>query len=324
MKILLTGGLGYIGSHIAHLLGKKAVIIDNKINSSLNYKKHLPHAVVYKSDLNYKSACKVFSDYKIEGVIHLAALKAVNQSVNDPLSYYDNNVISSINLLQAMHKYKINKLIFSSSATVYGNKNKSPLKEEMTLSSNNPYGSTKIITEQLISDYANSNKNFKSLSLRYFNPLGADTKTGLSDQPLGKPLNLMPILVDAASEKKIFKVYGDDYDTNDGSCVRDYIHVKDLAIAHIRAFKILNKIKQHMPINLGLGKGISVLEIIKLFQETNKVSVNFKITNRRAGDAAITYADITRAKTILKWNPKYSYKDMVRDSWVAHLKNINQ
>lgn len=320
MKILLTGGLGYIGSHIAHILGKKAVIIDNKINSSLNYKKHLPHAAVYKTDLNYKSACKVFSDHKIEGVVHLAALKAVNQSVNDPLSYYDNNVISSINLLQAMHKYKINKLIFSSSATVYGNKNKSPLKEDMILSSNNPYGSTKIITEQLISDYANSNKNFKSLSLRYFNPLGADTKTGLSDQPLGKPLNLMPILVDAASKKKIFKVFGDDYDTNDGSCVRDYIHVKDLAIAHILAFKKLNKIKRHMPINLGLGKGISVLEIINLFQEINKVKVNFKITKRRAGDAAITYADITRAKTILKWSPKYSYKDMVRDSWIAHQK----
>ena len=321
MKILLTGGLGYIGSHIAHILGKKAVIIDNKINSSLNYKKHLPHAAVYKTDLNYKSACKVFSDHKIEGVVHLAALKAVNQSVNDPLSYYDNNIIASIDLLQAMHKHEINKLIFSSSATVYGNKNKSPLKEDMILSSNNPYGSTKIITEQLISDYANSNKNFKSISLRYFNPLGADTETGLSDQPLGKPLNLMPILVNAVSEKKIFEVYGDDYDTKDGSCVRDYIHVKDLAIAHILAFKKLNKIKQHIPINLGLGKGISVLEMIKLFQQTNKVSVKYKITKRRTGDAATTFADITRAKTILKWKPKYSYKDMVIDSWLAHLNN---
>ena len=185
MNILITGGLGYIGSHIASLLKKKSVIIDNKSNSQLNYKKYLPDSKVYLSDLNNAILKKVFQKYNIKGVIHLAGLKAVNKSVSNPLKYYENNIGSSMELLEAMDKFKIQKLIFSSSATVYGDQHSSPLKENMTLKSVNPYGSTKIIIEQLINDYAKSNPRFCALSLRYFNPLGADVKAGLTDQPLG-------------------------------------------------------------------------------------------------------------------------------------------
>ena len=206
MKILVTGGLGYIGSHVSNLLGNNAVIIDNQSNSSLNYKKKLPFAKVYKRDLNSNSLIKIFSENKITGVIHLASLKAANESVNDPLAYYEQNVISTIKLLQTMRNFNINKLIFSSSATVYGNSNKSPLNEDMILNSVNPYGSTKICIEGLIQDYCKSNSKVKAISLRYFNPLGADKKAGLMDQPKGVPQNILPILINSIKYKKTFKM----------------------------------------------------------------------------------------------------------------------
>lgn len=321
MAILLTGGLGYIGSHIAKLLKKKVVIIDNQSNSQLDFKKYLPEATVYLSNLNKTILEKVFKKHDIKGVIHLAGYKAVNESVSYPLTYYENNINSSITLLEAMDNFKIRKLIFSSSATVYGDKNISPLRENMILQSVNPYGSTKIIIEQLISDYAKSNPQFCALSLRYFNPLGADVKAGLADQPLGEPQNLFPILVRSVYKNKIFKIFGNNYPTPDGTCIRDYIHVKDLSAAHVLALKRLYQFKGHRAINLGLGKGASVLEIIKLFEKVNGIKVRYQIVSRRKGDAAISYASNQLAKKLLGWKPQYNYQDMVKDSWDAYSKS---
>ena len=324
MKILLTGGLGYIGSHIANLLGKSAVIIDNQFNSNLNFKKQLPLATVYKNTINASSLHKIFNQHKISGVIHLAGLKAVNESVLKPLKYYENNISSSMVLLEAMDKFKIQKLIFSSSATVYGNQHSSPLRENMSLESVNPYGSTKIIIEQLISDYAKSNSRFCALSLRYFNPLGADVKAGLADQPLGEPQNLMPILVRSVYEKRIFKIFGDNYPTPDGTCIRDYIHIKDLSAAHVLALKKLHQFPGHRAINLGLGKGASVLDIIKLFEKVNRIKVLYQIAGRRKGDAAVSFASNQMAKKLLGWKPIYNYQDMIKDSWNAFNQQLDK
>lgn len=321
MKILITGGLGYIGSHISKLLKRKSVIIDNQSNSQLNFKKYLPEATVYLSDLNKNILEKVFKKHKIRGVIHLAGLKSVNESVQNPLKYYENNIGSSIALLEAMNKYKVNKLIFSSSATVYGDQNLSPLRENMILKSINPYASNKIIIEQLLSDYASSNPKFKAISLRYFNPIGADVKSNLKDQPLGKPQNIIPILIRAVSEQKVFSIYGDNYKTKDGTCIRDYLHIKDLATAHIIALKKISKLKGHNSINIGLGKGLSVLELLSLFEKVNQVKIKTRIATRRKGDIAISFADNKKAKKLLGWKPKHSYATMLKDSWQAFRKN---
>lgn len=317
MKILLTGGLGYIGSHIAKKIGDKAVIIDNQSNSKLLFKKYLPKAKVYCSDLNPKILNFIFRKYEIKEVVHLAALKAVNESLINPIHYYQNNIISTIHLLDCMDKNNIQKFIFSSSATVYGNLHPSPLKECFSLNSVNPYGSTKIFTEQLISDYCLSNSNFKAISLRYFNPLGADYKSGLADQPLGQPQNIMPVLIKSIKQKKSFQIFGNDYPTPDGTCIRDYIHIKDLADAHIKALKFLPKVKGHEFFNIGLGKGISVLEMIDIFEKTNKIKIKYQIASRRKGDVPVSFADNSKSKKMLKWNPKFNYTNMARDSWLA-------
>lgn len=317
MAILLTGGLGYIGSHIAQILGSNAVIIDNLSNSNLDYKKILPKSNVYESEINPIILKKVFTKHNIKGVIHLAGLKSVNESTKFPLQYFRNNLCSSLILLEMMDKFKINALIFSSSATIYGNKSLNPLKENYPYNSTNPYGSTKIFIEQMIKDYCNSNPKFKAISLRYFNPIGAKLHSGLKDQPLGKPQNIMPVLINSIIHKKIFKIFGNDYPTKDGTCVRDYIHVVDLAEAHIKAFKYLKKIKGHLPLNIGLGKGISVLEFIERFEKINKIKVNYEMHTRRGGDAAITIADNSNAKKLLNWKPKFSYDNMMKDSWKA-------
>ena len=315
MSVLLTGGLGYIGSHIAYFLKKKSIIIDNFSNTNLNYKATLPFAKVYKCSLNQKNLEKIFTENKIDSVIHLASLKSVFNSIKQPLDYYDNNVNSSLILLKTMDKFNIRKLIFSSSATVYGANNNNPLSESSTLNAMNPYGNTKIIIEKMISDYANSNAKFKSISLRYFNPVGANISAGLSDKPLGDATNLMPAILEAVSKNKKLTIFGKDYDTKDGTCIRDYIHVNDLAIAHIKALKNL-KIG-HKAINVGLGKGMSVLDLIKIFERVNKVSVPRKFGKRRKGDVAISFASNQLATKLLNWRPKYSYQQMCSDSWEA-------
>ena len=315
MKILLTGGLGYVGSHIAHKLSEKAIIIDNKVNSSLNYKKLLPKARVYEGDVNYKNLNKIFKNHKIEGVIHLAGLKSVNESVTKPVHYYKTNICSSLELLECMDKFKVNKLIFSSSATVYGSENKPPYKENMKTSAINPYGNTKIFIEQIISDYAKSSKNFRAMSLRYFNPIGRNVESGLKDKPIGRAQNLIPLLIKAAKEKIIFNIYGNDYDTKDGTCIRDYIHVEDIAYAHILALNKLREIKGHTILNLGMGKGLSVLEILKIFEKVTKVHIKKKIKNRRIGDVPTSYSNNKKAILRLNWKPLKSYEDMINDAW---------
>lgn len=319
MNTLITGGLGYIGSHIANQL-PNSIILDNCSNSNLNFKKFLPNCLVYIMDLNFNNLEKIFSKHKIDSVIHLAGLKSVDDSIINPLKYYDRNVVTSIELLNAMSKFNVNKLIFSSSATVYGNDQICPLIEDLPLKSINPYGSSKIIIEQLISDYSRSNNKFKAISLRYFNPIGANVKSGLSDRPLGKPQNLMPILIKSVFEKKKLKIFGNDYNTPDGTCVRDYIHIEDLALAHIKALNKISKIKGHIPINVGIGKGLSVLNFVKIFEDTNKIKVSYKFAKRRTGDSQESFACIKKANNILRWKPTKNYSDMMYDSWNAFLK----
>ena len=321
MTILITGGLGYIGSHIAVKLKRQSVIIDNQSNSKLNYLKFLPKATVYISDLNKNIIEEVFKKHKILGVIHLAGFKSVNESLKNPLQYYENNILSTITLLDAMNKFKINKFIFSSSATVYGDENLSPLMENMKLKSINPYASTKIIIEQLLSDCASCNPNFKAISLRYFNPIGADVKSNLKEQPLGKPQNIMPTLMRAVSEKKVFSIYGNNYKTKDGTCIRDYLHVKDLASAHLIALKKISNLKGHNPINIGLGKGLSVLELVSLFEKVNNVKIKIRMATSRKGDIAISFANNKKAIKLLEWKPKHSYATMVQDAWMAFKNN---
>ena len=321
MSIWLTGGLGYKRSHIASKLKDKAIILDNRSNSHLNYKKYLPLSKVYKLDLNYMNLQKIFSEHSIMSVIHLAGLKAVNDSTKFPLRYYRNNVYSTLELLECVDKFDIKKLIFSSSATVYGDQHPSPLKENYSLNGTNPYASNKIIIEQMIEDYAKSNSKFKAICLRYFNPIGADVKKGLAEQPLGSPQNIMPILVRAVKNNQIFQIFGDDYKTPDGTCIRDYIHVEDLAEAHMIALKKLSKIKGCEFINLGLGKGISVLEFIKIFEQANQLSIRYGFSPRREGDVAVSFADTQKSKRILQWKPKRSYEQMMRDSWQSFLNN---
>lgn len=321
MSILLTGGLGYIGSHIASKLKEKAIIIDNLSNSHLDYKKKLPISKVYKCNLNYRNLQTILSRHSINSVIHLAGLKSVNESTKLPLQYYRNNVYSTLELLECMNNYKIKKFIFSSSATVYGDQHLSPLMENYAVNSNNPYSSNKICIEQMIKDYALSNPQFKAISLRYFNPLGANIKDDLAERPLGNPQNIMPILVRSVKENKSFNIFGNDYDTPDGTCIRDYIHVQDLAEAHLIALKKLYKIKGFESINLGLGKGLSILEFIKLFEKINQVKINYKFSQKRKGDVAVSFADINKAKLLLNWTPKLTYEDMMRDSWQSFLKN---
>ena len=318
MKVLLTGGLGYIGSHISFLLGKKAVVIDNLSNSSLNYKKLLPNCKVYIKNISLNNLNQIISKEQITHVIHLAAFKSVSESIKDPLKYYKNNISITINLLEAMKINKVNNLIHSSSATVYGNSHPSPLTETLPLSSINPYGSTKIICENLIKEFIDTNKNMKAIALRYFNPIGSHPNVKLPDKPKGEAENLMPIIIRSALKKKIIKIFGNNYPTRDGTCIRDYMHVVDLAEAHTLALKKISKMKGFLPINLGSGKGYSVLELINQFQKSNKITLNYKFDKRRKGDPAICYSKINLAKQFLGWKPKYSLDQMCADAWKSY------
>ena len=318
-KILITGGLGYIGSHISYKLQDKSIIIDNLSNSNLDYDRLLPSSLVFPCSLNKKNLEFIFNNHDIDSVIHLASLKSVENSIKDPLSYYKNNIVSTIELLEAMDKFNINKLVFSSSATVYGIKNKSPLKENLELGSINPYGQSKIMIERMISDFTKSKSTFRAISLRYFNPIGANTKSGLSDRPIGKAQNLIPLLIFHIKENIPFEVFGNDYLTKDGTCERDYIHIMDLVEAHLKALKYLENINDHIAINIGLGKSLSVLEVIQIFERVLKNKIKFNISKRRIGDIPICYADTTLANKLLSWSPKHSYETMIKDAWQASL-----
>jgi UDP-glucose 4-epimerase len=327
MNIIVTGGFGYIGSHICLELirnSHRPIVIDNsrdskKICNKLN-KLTGVRISYYNLDLTKKNLDKIFSDNMIDAVIHMAAFKSVEESVKFPLKYYNNNILSTTNILNTMSKFNVNKLIFSSSATVYGDSKKQPLKETNSLKSLNPYGATKIICEQIITDYLKSNKKFRCISLRYFNPIGADRSGEIKEFIKSNSQNIMPKLIECAKLKKTFKIFGNKYKTKDGTCIRDYIHVSDLALAHIESLKKIHKFKDHKFFNVGTNKGYTVLELIKTFEKINDIKINYKFSKPRNGDSPICYADSTKIKKELNWKPKYKLDDMCKDAWNAEIK----
>jgi UDP-glucose 4-epimerase len=323
MNILVTGGAGYIGSHTCvELLNNNhsVIIADNLCNSkieTINKVKQITNKGVsfYQIDATDEQAVEsIFSSHQIDGVIHFAGLKAVGESVEKPLEYYYNNIVSTIILSKACIKYNVNKFVFSSSATVYG-ENKVPFVETMDLlPTTNPYGETKAISERILMDVAKVHPNFSVSLLRYFNPVGAHESGLIGEAPTGIPNNLMPYITQVASGKlEKLKVFGNDFDTIDGTGVRDYIHVMDLAEGHVAAIEKLTK-GIHI-YNLGTGKGTSVLQLIHAFEEVNNIKIPYEIVGRRPGDIASSYADVSKAEQELGWKAKRGIKEMCRDAW---------
>ena len=332
--ILVTGGAGYIGSHTCIELlnaGFYVLVIDNLQNSSEESLKRVADitgksVTFIKGDVRDKELMKeIFSENKIAATIHFAGLKAVGESCAMPLEYYDNNINSTLVLCQAMEKAGSKNLVFSSSATVYGDPETLPLTENMPLSATNPYGRSKLIIEEMLRDLPESDKLKKTDNpwsvalLRYFNPVGAHESGSIGEDPSDIPNNLMPFITQTAVGRRTeLSIFGSDYDTVDGTGVRDYIHVVDLARGHLKAVqKLLSKVSIEgvQAYNLGTGNGISVLEMVKAFAEVNNVKVPYKLVERRPGDVAACYADATRAKMELDWEAGMSLDDMVRDSW---------
>ena len=323
MTILVTGGAGYIGSHTCVELldaGHSVVIADNLVNSSRDVIPKIEKITGKRVDFfeidvtEYEKTKKLFEIYKFDGVIHFAGLKAVGESVEKPLSYYYNNIMSTINLSKLCLEFNVNKFVFSSSATVYGN-NKPPFIETMELlPATSPYGETKVVCEKILMDVARVNPSFSVSLLRYFNPIGAHKSGLIGEAPNGIPNNLMPYITKVA--KGILpklNVFGNDYHTPDGSCIRDYIHVVDLAKGHLSA---IEKIKTGINIyNLGRGKGISVLELIGTFERVNNVKIPYEIVGRRAGDLPAFYADATKAYNELGWKTELNVDEMCEDAW---------
>lgn len=329
MNILVTGGLGFIGSHtVVELLknNHEVIIADNLINSKIDvldklYKITGIKPTFYQIDVTDEVKLEeVFIKHKIDGVIHFAGLKAVGESVSNPLVYYYNNIVSTMILSKMCIKYGVGKFVFSSSATVYGDQ-PSPLKENMELKkTTNPYGETKAMNERILTDTSYANPNFGVSLLRYFNPVGAHESGLIGEDPNGIPNNLMPFVTKVA--KGILpklNVFGNDYDTIDGTGVRDYIHVVDLAKGHVKAIEKLDKgVNIH---NLGTGRGTSVLELVNAFMKVNKVEVPYEIVERRPGDIATCYADPSKAEQELGWKAELTIEDMVRDAWKFELSN---
>ncbi|MDY0235273.1 MAG: UDP-glucose 4-epimerase GalE [Gudongella sp.] len=323
MNILVTGGLGYIGSHTCVELvqkGHDVIIVDSLINSKIEVLDKLEQItgvrpIFYKLDVTNEAELeKVFKEYKVDGTIHFAGLKAVGESVEKPLLYYYNNLVSTMVLSKLCIKYGVNRFVFSSSATIYGEV-ESPLKEDMKLgTTTNPYGETKAMSERILTDVASANSYFAVTLLRYFNPIGAHISGLIGEDPNGIPNNLMPFITKVAKgEINELSIFGDDYDTVDGTGVRDYIHVVDLAKGHVKAIEMMDNGVRIF--NLGTGKGTSVLELLNAFIRVNGIDVKNRIIDRRPGDIAICYADATKAQKELGWKAELSIEDMVKDSW---------
>ncbi|WP_217077939.1 UDP-glucose 4-epimerase GalE [Clostridium baratii] len=327
MNILITGGIGYIGSHtIIELLknnNNNIIVIDNLVNSRIEIKNVIEKISkrkikFYNSDLtNFNSVEEIFNKEKIDSVIHFAALKSVGESVKKPLEYYNNNITGTLNLLTIMKKYNVKKIIFSSSATVYGDSDIMPVYEELpVMSATNPYGRTKTMIEDILRDIYMSDNSWNIVLLRYFNPAGAHESGLIGELPNGIPNNLMPYVSKVADgQLEYVRVFGSDYDTPDGTGVRDYIHVVDLAKGHVAAMKKLKDDSGLNTYNLGTGQGYSVLEIINEFSEVSCRKIPYKIVGRRAGDIGISYADPSKAKEELKWVAEKNLNDMCRDFW---------
>ncbi len=324
-EILVTGGTGFIGSHtVVELfeLGYTPIILDNCSNSSQSIIKQIhlisgKECLFYQGDMRDKEFLRsVFKKHKISGVIHFAAFKAVAESVEKPLHYYDNNLVSLINLLSCLEEFNVNKLVFSSSCTVYGVENSlEPLTETMLVGKpNSPYGWTKWMAEQMLIDIAKKTL-LRPVILRYFNPIGAHVSGKLGEMPLGSPNNVLPYITQtAAGLRKELTIFGKDYDTPDGTCVRDYIHVMDVAKAHVKA--LTHQFDGMFDVfNLGTGKGTSVLELVQLFEKVTSKPLNYVFGVRRAGDVDALFADVSKAKKILNWNTERTIEDAILDAW---------
>lgn len=333
MDILVTGGAGYIGSHtVIELLNKgyTPVVVDNLSNSnieSINRIEKITSKKVhfYNVDICNKSELsKIFSKYNFAAVIHFAGLKSVGESISNPLRYYSQNIISTLSLLELAKEKDVNKIIFSSSATVYGTPSRLPIRETDSVGINitNPYGKTKYFIEQILSDYSVAEPNTEITILRYFNPIGAHESGLIGEDPKGIPNNLLPYISQVAVGKlKALKIFGDDYNTTDGTGVRDYIHVTDLAHGHIAALEYSKK--GFSVYNLGTGTGVSVLELLNTFSKVSAKDIPYEIVQRRPGDIDSCYASAEKAKKDLKWKAKKSLEDACRDSWRWQSSNPN-
>ena len=332
MSILIIGGAGYIGSHTSIELlnrGEKIVIVDNLSNSKIEMCDKIKEITgkdfkFYKVDLlDKENLRKVFEENEISEVIHFAGLKAVGESCEKPIEYYHNNITGTLILLELMKEFNCKKIVFSSSATVYGNPKTVPIKEDFPLSTTNPYGSTKLMIEQILTDVQKSDNDWSVILLRYFNPIGAHESGKIGENPNGIPNNLMPYINYVACGKlDHLNVFGNDYNTPDGTGVRDYIHVVDLAIGHLKAIDKVRNSKGVMAYNLGTGIGYSVLDIVKAFENANDIKIKYEIAPRRAGDIAICYADPTKAKEELGWQATKNLEQMCKDSWRYTKNNI--
>ena len=337
-KILVTGGAGFIGSHTCLLLlerGYKVVVLDSLVNSSQKAIKQINKLYrkkdctnnntlhFYKGDLRDKQFLEnifhegIISNEPIDGVIHFAGLKSVQESVLNPLEYWDSNVNSSLRLLETMDKFLCRNFVFSSSATVYGSWDKEFLDEKLPLLPSNPYGKTKQAVENILIDKFNSSKDWKIINMRYFNPIGAHRSGMIGEDPKGSPNNLFPILLKVANKEiDYLRIFGDDWETEDGTCVRDYIHVSELAEGHIKALEHLNNsAPKILSFNVGTGLGTSVLDLVNIFENTIKIKIPYKITSRREGDIKRIVASNNKLKTILGWSPKIKINQMCIDGW---------
>ena len=325
MKILVTGGAGYIGSHTCvELLNANydVIVIDNLSNSKITSLERVKQITgknikFYEEDLlNYEAIRHIFSIEKPDAVIHFAGLKAVGESVEKPLWYYENNIVGTINLIKVMKETNTKNLVFSSSATVYGLPKTVPIKEDFPLHTTNPYGSSKLMIEQILMDLVNADNSWKIISLRYFNPVGAHKSGLIGEDPNGIPNNLLPFISQVAVGKRdILSVFGNDYKTIDGTGVRDYIHVVDLAQGHIKALKKIRDITEYKAYNLGTGHGVSVLQMIKAFEVASGKKIKYKIVERRKGDIAESFADPSLANSELDWKANLTIEDICKNAW---------
>lgn len=338
MNVLLTGGAGFIGSHIAVLLGKNncnVVLYDNLSNSTFEVVKKInqlsKHEIILvEGDIrDLSNLTKTFNSHEIDAVIHLAGKKAVYESTQFPLNYYDNNVSGTLILLEAMDKCNINNLVFSGSATVYGNPNYLPIDESHPLCPTNPYANSKAQIEVILSDLSKSDSNKNFVSLRYFNPIGCHESGLIGENPIGIPNNLIPYIAKVALGKiEHLTVFGNDFDTKDGTGVRDYIHVMDLADAHLKALDYsvhnMSQLDQLEIFNLGTGHGYSVFEVLEAYSKCSNIKIPYEIHKRRDGDIAISLADASKAKKLLNWSPQYNLEQMCSSSWNFTLKSANE
>lgn len=333
MTILVTGGAGYIGSHTCVELlnaGYEIIVVDNLMNSKLETVNRISELAgksfpFYQVDLlNEQGLETVFVENEIDTVLHFAGLKAVGESVRMPLKYYHNNLTGTINLLNIMKKYDVTRLVFSSSATVYGMPEKVPISEDFPLNALNPYGRTKLMMEQILTDLQLADQNWSIALLRYFNPIGAHESGMIGEDPNGVPNNLMPFITQVAVGKlPELQVFGNDYPTTDGTGVRDYIHVVDLARGHVKALEKVSASTGVESFNLGTGKGYSVLEMVAAFEKASGIPIPYKMVEPRAGDAAICFADPTKAQKELNWSAEKNLREMCEDSWRWQSKNPN-